>query len=762
MHCSDCGLCEHAESVLVPGKGSEEPSLMFVGIAPGWQEDRDGECFVGKSGKKVEEMLKNVNIPLGDVRFENLVRCVPWKNPHDKGKVRDPSAEEIEACHHYLLSAISKYEPDIIVPLGKPPTFFFLPALGKDLKITKQRGIAFNWTHPDTEKEYTVIPTLHPAAVLRNQNWQDKVEEDIKYAYEVSQGGFRNVFEDCDYLYLDTEEKITDYVDMVIAQYEEDPDNWMNVVSVDVETMFMDPLPEDYPIEAGKVLLRPYGPYSAVASIQLSHAPKKGALIPVWHRDSPLKDYTSLCMISAQLQRLVDVVPVIGQNFKFDYQVLYVLMSVEVKHFAFDSMLAHYLMYQKTQSLALEDLAGKYCEMPKFKQEMDKSLHSLPEKRRHHGNVPLDKLIDYGCGDVDAVFRYYVHWYPIMEEQGFLDVYEDVLQDATASLARMEINGMYIDKDCLERLKKEYPEELSALRNEICKNSHVQNLEATRLEEHYGKKKAERAAENAKRAKEGRPPVREVNWSQEVLDKREKKLLEKLAFNPNSSDQLRRLFYDPDFMGFDTEGKGKTKTKQPSADKEARKKILEDAHGELSALIEREDDLSEEDVDEVIDLKECISTIEKISTWVGQNKLYSAYVKGAEELIYDKGDIEFSWPLEFPSECCCWCFHANFKIHGTDTGRLCVSGDTMLETSLGNCRISELVLTKTQDVTILTHRLRRKKILNKFFKGNEEMFRVTLANGSTIKCTAGHRFLTESGWKRLDEIKEGDGIYSCK
>lgn len=95
---------------------------------------------------------------------------------------------------------------------------------------------------------------------------------------------------------------------------------------------------------------------------------------------------------------------------------------------------------------------------------------------------------------------------------------------------------------------------------------------------------------------------------------------------------------------------------------------------------------------------------------------------------------------------------------GTVTGRLCVHGDTVLQTSRGNFRIEDYVPTG-QDL-ILTHRGRYRKILRKFLKGTEEMLKITLENGASVTCTAGHRMLTKSGWKHLRDIKQGEEIFS--
>ena len=102
--------------------------------------------------------------------------------------------------------------------------------------------------------------------------------------------------------------------------------------------------------------------------------------------------------------------------------------------------------------------------------------------------------------------------------------------------------------------------------------------------------------------------------------------------------------------------------------------------------------------------------------------------------------------------------YPNFNQVLTVSGRFCVSGDTVLETNLGSIAISKLCLTKGSEHSIVTHRGRWRKITDKCFKGYEEMYRVTLKNGSHIDCTQNHRFLTLDGWRSLHEIKRGEKV----
>jgi DNA polymerase I-like protein with 3'-5' exonuclease and polymerase domains len=341
------------------------------------------------------------------------------------------------------------------------------------------------------------------------------------------------------------------------------------------------------------------------------------------------------------------------------------MLGVKVKKFLFDTMLAQFLLYQKSRPLNLESMAGLYVDMPFFKQEMHKALEELPEDIRHMGYVDLDKLIRYGCGDADATLRLYHYWRPSFEESGLWEVYQDILRDATISYSSIEINGMVIDPKRLEKLKVDYAKELAELLRKIRTSSYIKELDEIRLEMYWDKVEREYEKENAKRDIEGRPHVKRKKWSPEQQLEREVKARAKLRFKPSSPDQLRLLFYDERLMGFDSDDKGLTKSKAISADKHARKKILEDANEHIKWFAENDPD----DKESIEAMEECVWVVKAINEWVVKNKLHTAYVEKANVLIHDKGDIVRDWPIPLPEEVCEWCFHANFKLHGADTGR---------------------------------------------------------------------------------------------
>lgn len=149
---STCTRCRLADSrtQVVFGVGNPNADLMFIGEAPGYHEDRQGEPFVGAAGQLLTRMLGEIGLTRQDVYIANVLRCRPPGN-------RDPLPDEIEACTPWLEETISIVGPHLIVTLGNVATKH---VLGTKLGITRLRGETHPW------RGRTVIPTFHPAAIL--------------------------------------------------------------------------------------------------------------------------------------------------------------------------------------------------------------------------------------------------------------------------------------------------------------------------------------------------------------------------------------------------------------------------------------------------------------------------------------------------------------------------------------------------------------------------------------------------------------------
>ncbi len=163
--CQRCKLCT-GRTQIVFGAGDPQAKLMFVGEAPGAEEDRQGEPFVGAAGKLLDKMIVAMKLTRDQVYICNVVKCRPPGN-------RNPEADEIASCEPFLVSQIRAVRPQVIVALGKVATQALLK---ENTPISKLRG---RW------REYqgvALMPTFHPAYLLRNPGEKRTVWEDLKSA----------------------------------------------------------------------------------------------------------------------------------------------------------------------------------------------------------------------------------------------------------------------------------------------------------------------------------------------------------------------------------------------------------------------------------------------------------------------------------------------------------------------------------------------------------------------------------------------------
>ena len=160
--CQKCELCE-TRIKAVPGKGSFDAEVIFVGEAPGKNEDIHGEPFVGAAGKRLDMILEDTGINREDVYITNIVKCRPPKN-------RVPSKQEEEACNDFINQEIEIINPKIICVMGNTAYGTLLD--GKE--ITKNHG---KIVEKDGRKFFV---TFHPAATIYNQKLIDELKNDFR------------------------------------------------------------------------------------------------------------------------------------------------------------------------------------------------------------------------------------------------------------------------------------------------------------------------------------------------------------------------------------------------------------------------------------------------------------------------------------------------------------------------------------------------------------------------------------------------------
>lgn len=151
----------------VPGAGNPDADIVFIGEAPGKNEDLQGVPFVGAAGKFLDEMLARADLKRADVYITNIVKYRPPEN-------RDPTLEEVTACEEWLHAQLRVIKPKVIVTLGRHALEHFVP--GK--KISEVHGTAFRRTFPDLG-ELVFFALYHPAAALYNGGMRETLVKDF-------------------------------------------------------------------------------------------------------------------------------------------------------------------------------------------------------------------------------------------------------------------------------------------------------------------------------------------------------------------------------------------------------------------------------------------------------------------------------------------------------------------------------------------------------------------------------------------------------
>ena len=162
--CTRCKLHTLGRTQVVFGVGNPEADLMFVGEAPGRDEDLQGFPFVGRAGQLLTKIIEAIALTREDVYIANVIKCRPPEN-------RNPEPDEVETCEPFLFRQIDVIKPKVIVALGKFGAQTLLRTLDP---ISRLRGRVFEY------RGAKLIPTFHPAYLLRNPSSKREVWEDMK------------------------------------------------------------------------------------------------------------------------------------------------------------------------------------------------------------------------------------------------------------------------------------------------------------------------------------------------------------------------------------------------------------------------------------------------------------------------------------------------------------------------------------------------------------------------------------------------------
>ena len=162
--CTRCKLHAQGRTQIVFGVGNPDADLMFVGEAPGADEDIQGFPFVGRAGQLLTKIIEAIDLKREDVYIANVIKCLPPGN-------RNPEPDEVATCEPFLFRQIDVIKPKVIVALGK---YAAQTLLRRDTPISRLRGQIFDY------RGAKLVPTFHPAYLLRNPSSKREVWEDMK------------------------------------------------------------------------------------------------------------------------------------------------------------------------------------------------------------------------------------------------------------------------------------------------------------------------------------------------------------------------------------------------------------------------------------------------------------------------------------------------------------------------------------------------------------------------------------------------------
>lgn len=646
----------------VRSRGSKEHvDILFVGEAPGKDEDRRGKAFVGRSGQLLDRILKRVQIPLDRVRITNTIRCLPWSKAD--GSLKTPTLPEAKACSGFLAAEIQKYKPKVIVPLGGVA----LKAITGSVKgsILKAAG-KFDEVTVAGHKAW-LFPIHHPAYILRQTHLIDEYVQ----LFQALKAGLKKILKGKEP--IDTDEDTSGY------RLVTDPDEAVEAI----KRLRQERRLTAYDLECDVNFTRrnkktepnAFRKKGKVALVGFSNRHGQAIVIPYRHVEvkwtRPQRQRVKKALRRFFADRKVSKV---AQFKKFDDAALKFILKIEPDPNTLDTTMLAYAVDEAAPEYNLDVLVRKYTKMRPYKADIEE----LEEEYDYNFvKMPLQPSFIYSAKDVDATRRIALTLTNLLKQDQTLHrMATRFFSRGQNVLREMEGAGVQVDLDAAEMMQAKYEREVAEAEREMLA------MKCTR---------------------------RMLKRLRKVKDD------DTIEFNVRSPVQIRRvLFRELKYPVY----KRSKKSNQPSTDKES-----------LEFYILR------------FDCAFC-KTLRRARE---ANKMLRSFI-----LVY-------LWDCARMAD---GRLHGKFNLMGTETGRLCVDGGTVLVTNQGPIAIKDLDVGE-DSYTIRTHRGRHRRILRKFHKGREAMYEVVTETSRHVVCTKGHHLLTKrlpEEWTPVASLRVGDQV----
>lgn len=475
--------------------------------------------------------------------------------------------------------------------------------------------------------------------------------------------------------------------------------------------------------------------------------PGRAGVIPLGHFDSKFKKSwkTKLQKFGEEVIANENIVKV-AWNAKFDMQVFH-KYGIFHKGRLFDGMLAKYVL-DEAKPNDLKSMVRRF--LPKFGDyEEDYEGCNLPWDQK-----PLLGLSQYCAIDTDMCLRLFLFFEKKMIDKKFYHLFRNLIMPASNLLTKVETRGQRLDKEWHGKLMEEYPRRILEAETKVRALKKVRRFEKSLIQQRLDKaiSKIEEEIRESKKVIKTSDDSRKIASAERSIKNREEKIARLMAgeFNTKSekaiiepinfgsaSQMTQLLFTDPKGFKFPVvkyTQKDKRDTDNPSSSE--------------AVLLELQKTDKTGFIDTLLELR-------------GLKQINNMFVKGFANLVQDDGRL-----------------HPKFNIHGTRTGRLssadpnsqqlprvaCLDGTELIHTNMGNIPIKELCPkekgTKINEHQLLVFTSHKRYMPVALFinKGETEMYKVTLEDGSTVKCTMDHIFLTNRGYMKLRDVLKDENI----
>lgn len=475
--------------------------------------------------------------------------------------------------------------------------------------------------------------------------------------------------------------------------------------------------------------------------------PGRAGVIPLGHFDSKFKKSwkTKLQKFGEEVIANENIVKV-AWNAKFDMQVFH-KYGIFHKGRLFDGMLAKYVL-DEAKPNDLKSMVRRF--LPKFGDyEEDYEGCNLPWDQK-----PLLGLSQYCAIDTDMCLRLFLFFEKKMMDKKFYHLFRNLIMPASNLLTKVETRGQRLDKEWHGKLMEEYPRRILEAETKVRALKKVKRFEKSLIQQRLDKaiSKIEDEIRESKKVIKTSDDSRKIASAERSIKNREEKIARLMAgeFNTKSekaiiepinfgsaSQMTQLLFLDPKGFRFPVvkyTQKDKKDTDNPSSSE--------------AVLLELQKTDKTGFIDTLLELR-------------GLKQINNLFVKGFANLVQDDGRL-----------------HPKFNIHGTRTGRLssadpnsqqlprvaCLDGTELIHTNMGNIPIKELCPkekgTKINEHQLLVFTSHKRYMPVALFinKGETEMYKVTLEDGSTVKCTMDHIFLTNRGYMKLRDVLKDENI----